>query len=62
VALVHRLEEGHLGVPGEVHVLSAVSDELHKTTSHLVYAKILFFGKVALWGFTFWSGPYSTSS
>jgi len=34
VALVHRLEEGHLGRTGQVHVLSAVSYELHKSTSH----------------------------
>ena len=35
VALVHRLEESHLGRTGEVNVLSAVSYELHKTASHV---------------------------
>jgi hypothetical protein len=34
VALVFRLEEGHLRVTGEVNVLGAVRDELHKTTGH----------------------------
>lgn len=34
VALVFRLEEGNFGVTGKVDVLSAVSDELHETTSH----------------------------
>jgi hypothetical protein len=35
VALVHRLEEGHLGRTGQVHVLGTVSYELHKSASHL---------------------------
>jgi hypothetical protein len=39
VALVHRLEESHLGVTGQVYVLSAVSNQLHKSTRHLVLAK-----------------------
>jgi len=34
VALVDRLEEGNLGVTGQVDVLGAVSDELHETTGH----------------------------
>jgi len=34
VALVNRLEEGHFRVSGKVDVLSAVSYELHETTSH----------------------------
>ena len=34
VALVHGLEEGHLGLTGQIHVLSAVGNELHKSTSH----------------------------
>jgi len=34
VALVFRLEEGHLGVTGKVNVLGAVRYELHETTGH----------------------------
>ena len=34
VTLVHRLEEGHLGLTGKVHILSTVSYELHQTTCH----------------------------
>ena len=34
VALVFGLEEGNFGVTGKVDVLSAVSYELHETTSH----------------------------
>ena len=34
VALVHRLEEGHLGVAGEVNILCAVGNELHKSARH----------------------------
>jgi hypothetical protein len=34
VTLVHRLEEGNLGVTGQVDVLSAISYELHETTGH----------------------------
>jgi hypothetical protein len=34
VALVNRLEESHLGVACKIHVLSTVSYELHKSTSH----------------------------
>jgi len=34
VALVFRLEEGHLRVTGKVNILGAVSYELHKTTGH----------------------------
>jgi len=34
VALVFRLEEGHLRVTGKVDILGAVSYELHKTTGH----------------------------
>jgi hypothetical protein len=46
VALVNRLEESHLRVAGQEHVLGAVSHELHKTTSHclLYYRPIFFFG------------------
>ena len=36
VAAVDRLEESNLGVTGQVNVLSAVSDELHETSSHCV--------------------------
>jgi len=36
VALVHRLEEGNLGLPSQVHILGAVSNELHKSTGHFV--------------------------
>ncbi len=34
VALVHSLEEGNLGVTSQIHILSTVGNELHKTTSH----------------------------
>jgi hypothetical protein len=34
VALVHRLEEGNLGVARQVNVLCAVGNELHKTARH----------------------------
>ena len=34
VALVFRLEEGHLRVTSQVNILGAVSYELHKTTGH----------------------------
>ena len=34
VALVFRLEEGHLRVTGKVNILGAVSYELHETTGH----------------------------
>ncbi|MAT63388.1 MAG: hypothetical protein CL881_06270, partial [Dehalococcoidia bacterium] len=34
VALVFRLEEGHLRVTGKVNVLGAVRYELHETTGH----------------------------
>ena len=36
VALVHGLEEGHLGLTGQIHVLCAISNELHKSTGHFV--------------------------
>ena len=36
VALVHSLEKGHLGLTGQIHVLSAISNELHKSTGHFV--------------------------
>jgi hypothetical protein len=39
VALVHRLEESHLGVTRQVDILSAVSDELHESTGHLSFRK-----------------------
>ena len=34
VALVFRLEEGHLRVTGKVNILGTVRDKLHKTTGH----------------------------
>jgi hypothetical protein len=34
VALVHRLEESHLGLARQVHILSAVRNELHKSSGH----------------------------
>ena len=34
VALVHSLEEGNLGVAGQVNVLCAVGNELHKSAGH----------------------------
>jgi hypothetical protein len=34
VALVHGLEESHLGVTGQVNVLCAVRDKLHKSSCH----------------------------
>jgi hypothetical protein len=34
VALVHRLEEGHLGLTGQINVLSTVGNQLHKPTCH----------------------------
>jgi len=34
VALVHRLEEGNLGVTGKEDILCAISYELHETTCH----------------------------
>ena len=38
VAAVHDLEESNLGVAREVHILGAVGDELHQTTTcHLLY-------------------------
>ena len=42
VAAVHHLEEGNLGITGQVHVLSAVGHKLHKTTTrHLLYTPFL---------------------
>jgi len=35
VALVHRLEEGHLGLTGQINVLSAISNQLHQSARHL---------------------------
>ena len=38
VAAVHDLEERNLRIAREVHILGAVSDELHQTTTcHLLY-------------------------
>ena len=34
VALVHGLEKGHLGLARQVHILCAVSNELHKSSGH----------------------------
>jgi len=34
VTLVHRLEEGHLGLTRQINILSTVSHELHKSTCH----------------------------
>jgi len=34
VALVHRLEESHLGLTRQIHILGAISYELHKSTGH----------------------------
>jgi hypothetical protein len=45
VALVDSLEECNFGVTREVNVLCAIGDQLHKSTSHLVYSNILFLGK-----------------
>jgi hypothetical protein len=36
VTLVHSLEESHFGLTGKVNILSAVSNQLHKSSSHLV--------------------------
>ena len=36
VAAVDHLEEGDLGVTGQVNILGAVSDELHESSSHFV--------------------------
>jgi hypothetical protein len=33
VATVHRLEESNLGVTRQVHILRAISYELHETTT-----------------------------
>ena len=33
VAAIHHLEEGNLGITGQVHVLSAISHKLHQTTT-----------------------------
>jgi hypothetical protein len=45
VALVHRLEESHLGVTGQVNVLSAVSNQLHKSTRHFDISQENNFGR-----------------
>ena len=37
VTLVHRLEEGNLGVTGKEYILCAISYELHETTCHYCY-------------------------
>ena len=34
VTLVHSLEEGHLGLTSQVHILGTVSYELHKSAGH----------------------------
>jgi len=51
VALVHRLEESHFRGRSEENVLSAVSHQLHETTSHgcscCTYSKDFFFGSDA---------------
>jgi len=47
VTLVHRLEESHLGVTGEVNVLSAVSNKLHKSTRHFDISQENNFGRGA---------------
>ncbi len=40
VTTVHNLEKGNLRVTGKVNILSAISNELHKTTAcHLLYPK-----------------------
>jgi len=36
VALVHSLEKGHHGLTSQIHILSTVSNELHKSTGHFV--------------------------
>jgi hypothetical protein len=33
VATVHRLEKSNLGVTRQVHILGAISHELHETTT-----------------------------
>jgi hypothetical protein len=40
VALVHRLEKGHLGLTGQINVLSAIRNELHKSTCHECFGTI----------------------
>ena len=47
VALVHRLEESHLGVTGQVNVLCAVSHELHKSARHFDISQENNFGRRA---------------
>jgi hypothetical protein len=37
VTAVHQLEEGNLGITGQIHVLSTIRHELHKSPScHIV--------------------------
>jgi hypothetical protein len=52
VAAVHHLEESDLRVASQVHVLGAVSDKLHKSTSrHLFFILIQY--KIILGKHTF---------
>jgi hypothetical protein len=38
VAAVHHLEEGNLGITGQINVLCAIGYKLHKApSSHLLY-------------------------
>jgi hypothetical protein len=34
VAFVHGLEKGHLGLTRQIHILSTVGNELHKSSRH----------------------------
>jgi hypothetical protein len=48
VTLVHRLEEGNLGVTGKEYVLSAISHKLHEAAGHdfvILYPKKIFLGR-----------------
>jgi hypothetical protein len=45
VALVHGLEESHLGVTGQVNVLSAVRNQLHKSSRHFDISQENNFGR-----------------
>jgi len=45
VALVHRLEESHLGSTSQVHILSTVSYQLHKTACHFTLSQENNFGR-----------------
>ena len=48
VASVRHLPEGNLGGSSKEHVLGAIGDELHKSTSHVLYYRIYLPKKIIL--------------